>query len=57
MKEKKKKEKKKHFLNINPSNIIVLKFHMLLRYICHQFQNNVSYWVNICIKVMYIFKL
>ena len=25
--------KKYHFLNINPSNMIVLKFHMLLLYI------------------------
>ena len=34
-----------NFLNINPSNMsnmIVLKFHMLLLYIYHQFQNNVS---------------
>ena len=28
--------KKYHFLNINPSNMIVLKFHMLLLYIYHQ---------------------
>ena len=28
--------KKYNFLNINPSNMIVLKFHMLLLYICHQ---------------------
>ena len=28
--------KKKNFLNINPSNMIVLKFHMLLLYIYHQ---------------------
>ena len=27
--------KKYNFLNINPSNIIVLKFHMLLLYIYH----------------------
>ena len=27
--------KKYHFLNINPSNMIVLKFHMLLLYIYH----------------------
>ena len=25
-----------HFLNINPSNMIVLTFHMLLLYIYHQ---------------------
>ena len=34
--------KKYNFLNINPSNKIVLKFHMLLLYIDHKFQNNVS---------------
>ena len=36
--------KKYHFLNINPSNMIVLKFHMLLLYIyiIKQFQYNVS---------------
>ena len=35
--------KKYHFLNINPSNMIVLKFHMFLVYIIiKQFQNNVS---------------
>ena len=28
--------KKYNFLNINPSNMIVLKFHMLLLYIYHQ---------------------
>ena len=28
--------KKYTFLNINPSNMIVLKFHMLLLYIYHQ---------------------
>ena len=28
--------KKYHFLNINPSNMIVLEFHMLLLYIYHQ---------------------
>ena len=28
--------KKYHFLNINPSNMIVLKFHMFLLYIHHQ---------------------
>ena len=28
--------KKYHFLNINPSNTNVLKFHMLLLYIYHQ---------------------
>ena len=28
--------KKYNFLNINPSNIIVVKFHMLLLYIYHQ---------------------
>ena len=28
--------KKYHFLNINPSNMIVLKFHVLLLYIYHQ---------------------
>ena len=28
--------KKSNFLNINPSNMIVLKFHMLLLYIYHQ---------------------
>ena len=28
--------KKYYFLNINPSNMIVLKFHMLLLYIYHQ---------------------
>ena len=35
--------KKYNFLNINPSNMIVLKFHMLLLYtfIIKQFQNNV----------------
>ena len=27
---------KYNFLNINPSNVIVLKFHMLLLYIYHQ---------------------
>ena len=27
---------KYHFLNINPSNMIMLKFHMLLLYIYHQ---------------------
>ena len=34
--------KKCNFLNINPFNMIVLKFHMLLLYIIKQFQNNVS---------------
>ena len=35
--------KKYNFLNIDPSNMIVLKFHMLLLYIYHQqFQNSVS---------------
>ena len=33
---------KYHFLNINPSKMIMLKFHMILLYIYHQFQNNVS---------------
>ena len=28
--------KKYNFLNINPSNMIVLKFHILLLYIYHQ---------------------
>ena len=28
--------KKYNFLNINPSNMIVLRFHMLLLYIYHQ---------------------
>ena len=28
--------KKYNFLNINPSNMILLKFHMLLHYIYHQ---------------------
>ena len=28
--------KKYNFLNINPSDVIVLKFHMLLLYIYHQ---------------------
>ena len=36
--------KKYNFLSINPSNMIVLKFYMLLLYIYHQtmFKNNVS---------------
>ena len=35
--------KKYNFLNINPSNMIVLNFHMhLLKFFIKQFQNNVS---------------
>ena len=48
--------KKYNFLNINPSNMTVLKFHMLT-FIIKQYQNSVSKWVKVGIKVMYIFKL
>ena len=46
--------KKYHFLNINPFYMIVLKFHMLLlTFIIKQFQNNVSLWVKVGIKVIF----
>ena len=46
-------KKKYHSLNTSPSNIIVLKFHMLLLYIYHQ---TVSVGES-RYQIMYIFKL
>ena len=53
--------KKYKFLNINPSNMIVLKFHMLLLYIYHRTQLFKTMFLSglhstVGIKVMYIFQ-
>ena len=51
-------KKEYHFLKINLSNMIVLKFHMLLLYIYHQTVSKQCFLgVKVGIKVMYIFKL
>ena len=49
--------KKYHFLNINPSNMIVLKFHMVLLYIYHQTVSKQCFLVGESRYQMYIFKV
>ena len=47
--------KKYHFLNINPSNMIVLKFHMLLIYIYHQTVSKQYFLVGECMYQIYVY--